>query len=101
MSWIMEILVEIFGEAILEGWMALMELCIPRNMSVKHQRILRIVVKCFSWILFIAAFLGLMLWIDPIFGAGEKTGMYIFLIATGISVLQLVVGCIVHFKSKR
>ncbi len=101
MSWIMEILVEIFGEAILEGWMALMELCIPGNMSVKRQRIVRIVVKCFSWILLIAAFLGLMLWIDPISDIGEKIGMYIFLIATGISVLQIVVGCIVHFKAKR
>ncbi len=101
MSWIMEILVEILGEAILEGWMALMQLCIPGNMSVKRQRIVRIVVKCFTWILFIAAFLGVILWVDPISEIGEKTGMYIFLIAMGISVLQIVIGCIVHFKPKR
>ena len=92
---------ELFGDAIIEGWFFLMEWIIPeRYLSRTFRTILRILVWVFSALLLFIMLLGVFALIsDDIYV--RQIGRYMLFIPLGISAAQISLGIIVRIVSKR
>lgn len=101
MGCLIEFIFEVIGEAILEGWMALMQWCVPRkSLSHKVSCVLRTLVKIFSVVLLLCMLAGLIMWVseDRLI---TQIGKYMLLISLGISAAQIGLGLIVRLVIKK
>ena len=92
---------ELFGDAIIEGWFFLMEWIIPeRYLSRTIRTVLRILVWVFSALVLFIMLLGVFALIsDDIYV--RQIGKYMLFIPLGISAVQIIFGIIVRIVSKR
>lgn len=100
MGCLIEFIFEVIGEAILEGWMALMQWCVPRkSLSHKVSFVLRTFVNIFSVVL-LCMLVGLIMWVseDRLI---TQIGKYMLLICLGISAVQISLGLIVRLIIKK
>lgn len=92
---------ELIGDAIIDGYIYLMEMIVPEKVLGKGMRIaLKIIVGIFTVLLLFMMLLGLIaLWSED--KDTRELGKYMVFIPLGISVLQIALGIIVRMITKR
>lgn len=101
MGCLIELIIELIGELILEGWLALMQWCVPRkSLNQKVSCVLRTLVTIFSVVLLICMLAGLIMWVSGD-GLVLQIGKYMLLICLGISAVQIGLGLVVRLVIKK
>ncbi len=100
-EFLIEFFVELFLEIILYGWFALMQLIVPkRYFNDRFERIVKIIVGIITALLFIGMIIGLIfMFVDDI--GLQDLGFYIFIVALGVSIAQIIAGIIVRILVKK
>ena len=98
-----ELFFEVAGEAVLQFWLWLMSLIIPkRKLSEKVYNRIKIGVTTYSFILLVALMVGLFIWLPSELGPMcNKIGKIIFLVSTILMVAQIILGIISKIIAKR
>ena len=97
-----ELFFEVVGEAVLQFWLWLMSLIIPkRKLSEKAHNRIKIWVTTYSIVLLVALVVGLFMWLPSELGPMcNKIGKIIFIVSTILMAAQIVLGIVSKIVSK-